>query len=465
MLTVEKIGGTSMTQFGDVVNNIIIANRTPDEYYNRIFVVSAYNNVTNWLLEHKKTGDPGVYTIFLEKKDFEVALDSLLFRLLDINRNFETVGLNLIEAEDFIRHRIGQAKVMLKSLSTVMASGYVNVDNICLAAREILASIGEAHSAWNSANILKNRGVNALFVDLCGFDDPSPLTIDERIRKAFNGIEFDKVLCVATGYTKGTEGIMREFDRGYTEVTFSKIAVEVNADEAIIHKEYHLSSADPNIVGLNKVITVGHTNFIVADQLADIGMEAIHPKAAKPLERAGINIRIKNTFEPEHPGTLISREYISPEPKVEIVSGANKKVLAIDVHDSGMVGEVGFDLHIMEYFRKHGVSYILKSTDASSITMVVWDNYKSRDLIKDLKNSFGSSNVEEKRVAIVCAMGSNINKPGFLYHATKALYENKINILSFGQSLRQVNMQFVIDKDNYEKAIIVLNEALCLAKW
>jgi len=68
-------------------------------------------------------------------------------------------------------------------------------------------------------------------------------------------------------------------------------------------------------------------------------------------------------------------------------------------------------------------------------------------------------------VAIVCAMGSNINKPGFLYHATKALYENKINILSFGQSLRQVNMQFVIDKDNYEKAIIVLNEALCLAKW
>ncbi len=96
---------------------------------------------------------------------------------------------------------------------------------------------------------------------------------------------------------------MRAFDRGYTEVTFSKVAVEVKANEAIIHKEYHLSSADPNIVGVGKTVPVGRTNYIIADQLADIGMEAIHPKAAKPLELANINIRIKNTFEPEHPGT------------------------------------------------------------------------------------------------------------------------------------------------------------------
>jgi aspartokinase len=54
MLTVHKIGGTSMTKFGDVVENIIIGQTEGENYYNRIFVVSAYNNVTNWLLEHKK---------------------------------------------------------------------------------------------------------------------------------------------------------------------------------------------------------------------------------------------------------------------------------------------------------------------------------------------------------------------------------------------------------------------------
>ena len=74
---------------------------------------------------------------------------------------------------------------------------------------------------------------------------------------------------------------MREFDRGYSEVTFSKIAVAVKADEAVIHEEFHLSSADPNIVGIDRSVPVGHTNYNVADQLADIGMEAIHLELAQ----------------------------------------------------------------------------------------------------------------------------------------------------------------------------------------
>lgn len=460
MLTVEKIGGTSMSQFKDVLENVIIGNRTPIELYNRVFVVSAYNNVTNWLLEHKKTGEPGVYVQFLENADYSIGLDSLCQRLLHINEGFEEIGLNQKEAKEFITYRIEQAKTMLFSLTRVLASGYVNIDDICLAAREILASIGEAHSAWNSVNILNNNGISARFIDLCGFNDSMPLTIDERIHKAFNKIDFSDTLCIATGYTKGTEGIMRAFDRGYTEVTFSKIAVEIQANEAIIHKEYHLSSADPNIVGVEKTVPVGQTNFIIADQLADIGMEAIHPKAAKPLELANINIRIKNTFEPEHPGTLISKDYVSEIPKIEIVSGT-KKVLAIEIHDPMMVGEVGFDLRIMQTFERFGVSYILKSTNANSITMVVWDNYKSRELISELELNFYQ--VITKRVAIVCVMGTNIAIPGFLYRASKALYEEGINIESFAQSLRQVNMQFVINREHYDKAVISLNNALCLS--
>jgi len=193
--------------------------------------------------------------------------------------------------------------------------------------------------------------------------------------------------------------------------------------------------------------------------LADIGMEAIHPKAAKPLELANINIRIKNTFEPEHPGTLISKNYISKTPKIEIVSGTDK-VLAIEIHDPMMVGEVGFDLKIMQVFEKHSISYILKSTNANSITMVVWDNYKSRDLIADLENIFYKIVIE--RVAIICVMGTNIAMPGFLYKASKALYDSNINIESFAQSLRQVNMQFVIKREFYKQGVIVLNDALCL---
>lgn len=447
-----------MSQFQDVMQNIIIGNRKGDDLYNRIFVVSAYNNVTNWLLEHKKTGEHGIYNKFLNGEDYSAALDSFCQRLLLINDGFADYGLDLKEARDFIRFRVDQAKTLLYSLGKVLASGYVNRTDIHLAAREILASIGEAHSGWNSVNILNNNGVNARFIDLSGFNDNEPLTIDERIHKEFKDIDFSKILCIVTGYTKGTEGIMRAFDRGYSEVTFSKIAVEVKADEAVIHKEYHLSSADPKIVGVENSIPVGHTNYIIADQLADIGMEAIHPKAAKPLELAGIDIRIKNTFEPEHPGTIISRDYISPEPRVEIVSGS-RKMVAIEVHDPMMVGEVGFDGRIMSYLVKYDVSYILKSTNANSITMVVWDNEKSKNLINILKDVFYQ--VTAKPMAIVCVMGTNIALPGFLYRAAQALYEKGINIESFAQSLMQVNMQFVITREHYEEAVIALNEALC----
>ena len=459
MLTVEKIGGTSMTKFGDVLRNIIIGNRKETDYYNRIFVVSAYNGVTNWLLEHKKTGEPGVYDFFVRGEDYQVELEKLLGKLIEINKTLADIKLNQEEADKFITDRVKQSRDYLNSLTEVLASGYVNRQNILLAAREILASIGEAHSAFNSVNILQNHGLNATFVDLCGFHDTEYLTIDERIHKAFVGLDCSSTISVVTGYTKGTEGIMREFDRGYSEVTFSKIAVEIKADEAVIHKEYHLSTADPMIVGIENSRPVGQTNYNVADQLADIGMEAIHPRASKPLEVAGINIRIKNTFEPDHPGTLISREYVGEKSMVEIVTGTDK-VVAIEVHDPYMVGHVGFDLDIMRLIQKYNISYILKATNANSITMVIWEKDADEKLLEELRETY--YRITFKKVAIVSALGTNIAMPGALAKATGALYENDINIESVSQSLMQVNMQFVIDRKDYTKAIVAMNRALCL---
>jgi aspartate kinase len=459
MLTVEKIGGTSMSKFEDVLNNIILKPRNEFGYYNRIFVVSAYNNVTNWLLEHKKTKEPGIYQKFVNGENYNKALQEMLDKLTSINRTFEGIGLNQVKADDFIAKRILQAKNYLDSLAGVLATGYVSRQNILLAAREILSSIGEAHAAFNSVDILEHNRIKATFVDLCGFNDAEYLTIDERIHKAFTNLDFTSTIPVVTGYTKGTEGIMREFDRGYSEVTFSKVAVEVKADEAIIHKEFHLSSADPNIVGISKSIPVGFTNYNVADQLADIGMEAIHPKASKPLEMAGINIRIKNTFEPDHPGTLINKNYVGEQSKVEIISGTDM-VTAIEIHDPLMVGQVGFDLAIMQTFEQYKVSYILKTTNANSITQVIWDEDLSDMLISELKKRYYEVTI--KPVALVCALGTNIAQPGIIAKATTALADNKINIEAISQSMKQVNMQFVISRNDYKKAIIALNDTLCV---
>jgi aspartate kinase len=234
--------------------------------------------------------------------------------------------------------------------------------------------------------------------------------------------------------------------------------VAVKADEAVIHKEYHLSSADPAIVGLENSRPVGATNFNVADQLADIGMEAIHPKASKPLEVAGINIRIKNTFEPEHPGTLISKDYVGEESRVEIISGTDK-VVAIEVHDPFMVGQVGYDLNLMKIMQRYKISYILKATNANSITMVIWEKDISEALLTELKGLYHK--VTHKDAALVCAMGTNITYPGSLAKAATALFEGCVNVEAVSQSLMQVNMQFVIRRKDYHLAIRSLNRALC----
>lgn len=460
MLTVEKIGGTSMSKFEDVLHNIIGSPSSPKFRFGRVFVVSAYAGVTDKLLEDKKTNAPGIYCHFINGEGCEASLDQLLSDLLKVNETFVEIGLDYDAAREFLTERINQTKSYLHSMHEIISSGYVERGNIFSAARELLASLGETHSAFNSVNILQNQGISARLVDLTGFRDSRQLSIDERIEKSFKDVDPTKAIVIATGYTKGKEGIMREFERGYSEITFSRIATHLQADEAIIHKEFHLSSADPKIVGLDRAVPVGRTNYDVADQLADIGMEAIHPNASKPLEMAGINLRLKNTFEPDHPGTLISKDYIGPEAKIEIIAGSDK-IVVLEIHDSLMVGEIGYDLNIMKMFMKHSISYIMKATNANSISLVIWESDLSKALISELKEAYQTVTILP--AAIVCVIGSNIAMPNILARATNTLAKNHINVNCISQSLRQVNMQFVIDREKYKSAIIHLNDDLCFS--
>jgi aspartate kinase len=93
MLTVEKVGGTSMTAFRKVLNNIIFYQGTTAAIYNRIFVVSAFASVTDMLLKNKKTGSPGVYHRLARHQDFSESLKIVIVKLKGINREYATLGL------------------------------------------------------------------------------------------------------------------------------------------------------------------------------------------------------------------------------------------------------------------------------------------------------------------------------------------------------------------------------------
>ena len=107
--TVEKIGGTSMSNYEAVRDNIIIGNRKKDNLYQRIFVVSAYGGVTNELLEHKKTGEPGVYALFADAESdwaWGDDLTKLVKFLTDINGELFEDPMLKQQADQFITDRI-----------------------------------------------------------------------------------------------------------------------------------------------------------------------------------------------------------------------------------------------------------------------------------------------------------------------------------------------------------------------
>jgi aspartate kinase len=458
-ILVEKVGGTSMSSFEVVVDNVIRGFGGENKLNRRAIIVSAFGGITDLLLENKRDGAPGVYGHFIQGLDWRAALNHLRDIMYEHHRRFydQKLPLEVDRADQFVTERIDTVADFLNNVRSVLAYGYVESEPLMRAAREMLAGIGEAHSAFVATNILNNLQIPVTLVDLTGWDDNMALTIGGRIDFGLRQVDFNNTIAIITGYCKGTEGIMRHFDRGYSEVTFSQVAVTVQAIEAVIHKEFHLSSADPRIVGADKIVPIGRTNFDVADQLADVGMEAIHPKASKPLERAGIAVRVRNVFDPNHTGTLITIDGRSSVARVEIITGT-RNMRMLEVYDTAMVGGVGFDYAIMDVIVRAGMSYVFKGTNANTITMTFHDRDWQPNFCETLAKDF--EYVTCHQVSLVCVVGSNLDDTRILALATQALSKGNIKVLAFSQASRSTSIQFVVEREYYDAAIRVLHSEL-----
>ena len=254
---------------------------------------------------------------------------------------------------------------------------------------------------------------------------------------------------------------MTSFDRGYSEMTFSRLAVLTQAREAIIHKEFHLSSADPRLVGENNAVPIGRTNYDVADQLANLGMEAIHPKAAKGLRKNNISLRVKNTFEPEHTGTLITGDYVSNSPCVEIIAGC-KGVYALELFDQDMAGCIDdYDTEVLAIIKRFKAHIVSKDINANTLTHFLSTNLKTVKRIQAaVEERFTDAELNQRKVAIVSAIGSDMQIPGILAKAVQALASKNICVLAVHQSMRQVDMQFIVSESDYDATVKSLHAAL-----
>lgn len=470
--SVEKIGGTSMAATATLFDNVLIAGRKGADLYNRIFVVSAYAGITDLLLEHKKSGKPGVYARFIADDGaggWREAMAQVRRAMRERNAEMFARGESLKAADAFVDKRIHALSACLDDLARLRSH-----DRFCLkdqlitfclkdqliTVRELLAGLGEAHSAHSTVLLLRDRGVNAHFVDLTVRDQQDMASLDACIAEALEPIDLSTTLPIVTGYAACAEGMVRRYARGYSEMTFSRIAVLTKAREAIIHKEFHLSSADPRLVGVDKARKIGRTNYDVADQLANLGMEAIHPGASRGLRRTDIPLRVRNTFDREDEGTLIRGDYVSDTPRVEIVTGI-RHVQALEFFEQDMVGVKGYDAAILEALTRHGAWIVSKSSNANTIT-----HYLSTDaatmtrVIHDLQALYPDASIAAHPVAMVSVIGSDISRPALLSDALAALAGAGIGIIAMQHQIRNVDVQFIVDVGTFDAAVRALHGAL-----
>lgn len=461
--TVEKIGGTSMSRSHDLLRTVLIGGRKGVELYNRVFVVSAYGGMTDALLEHKKSGEPGVYALFASAESgwqWGDALTAVAAKMADRNAEIFPDPAARELADKFIRERIEGVRSCLIDLSRLCSFGHFQLQAHLLTVREMLSALGEAQSAYNTALLLTQNGVNARFIDLTGWRQDGELPLDEHIARQFEGVDLSRELPIVTGYAQCAEQLMKTYDRGYSEVTLSRVAVVTGATEAIIHKEFHLSSADPKVVGADRVRVIGQTNYDVADQLSNMGMEAIHPRAAKSLRQAGIPLRVANAFEPDHPGTVITSDAPPESPGAEIVTGL-KGVFALEFYDQDMVGVKGYDAKILDALTRHKVWIISKTSNANTITHYLKGSMKAiRRVETDLAEAFPTATTNLRKLAMVSAIGRDLRGARILPRALAALDDAGIEPVGLTDMVRKVDVQVMVEEDDFERAVIALHKGL-----
>ena len=138
-----------------------------------------------------------------------------------------------------------------------------------------------------------------------------------------------------------------------------------------------------------------------------------------------------------------------------------RDILAIEIFDPDMVGAWGYDYKVLSTFNRHQLSYIAKNTNANTITHYVCEREDCvPQVVEELRSALPAASISVVKVAIIAVIGSNMKLPGFLSRASDALARSGINILALDQCMRQVNMQFIVDRDDFEQAQIALHREL-----
>ncbi len=428
-----------------------------------VVVASALSGVTNQLLEAGQ----------LASQSNE--------RYKDVVASIEEKHLHIIK--DLIEVRghsrvVAYTKNLLNELEDLLHGVYL-LKELSARTQDLLVSFGERMSCNLLASLLQQQGIEATYVDArslvrtdnhfgnASVDFSTTYRLIKEEINTFAGIK------VVTGFIGSTaKGETTTLGRGGSDYTAALLAAALDAELIEIWTDVNgMMTADPRKV--SNAFTLPQVSYVEAMEMSHFGAKVIYPPTLQPAFGKQIPIVIKNTFEPDHPGTLITSDSGSNDFLIKGISSIDDIAL-ITLEGSGLVGVAGVAARLFGVLARNHINIILitQASSEHSITFAVLPT--CGELVKEVVEAefyseISAGLVQPVRVetgrSIVACIGENMRKrAGISAQLFNALGRNGISVAATAQGSSELNISIVISKSDLSKALNALHEAFFLSE-
>ena len=454
-MKVLKFGGSSVANAENIQRSLSIVARSV-ESDRCIVVFSAMQGTTDDLIDVGKRAEAGDEGFRQKIGEIRQRHSKVIEELcVDDSKTADAVEVHLSELE-----RLCEGVALISELSPR------TLDRI--------ASFGELLSTKIIAAAARKQGIE------CEWKDSRELIrTDTRFGSAAVDFAFthaqirdyfkssDAKLTVVPGFiASDANGSTTTLGRGGSDYTAAILAAA--ADVAMLEIWTDVSgmmTADPRLV--RNVRQIKRTTYREAMELSHFGAKVIYPPTIHPVMSKGIPIRIKNTFDPDHPGTLIEAEVDAAGEMIRGISSIDK-ICVLNLEGSGMVGIPGFSKRLFDVLSRAEINVILITQSSSEHSICVGIEERYAEIAKEVVDREFESEISvgrieplkvEKGFAVLAVVGDNMKAhTGVSGRLFSTLGQNGINIHAIAQGSSERNISAIISSTDVKKAVNTLHE-------
>ncbi|MEL6671294.1 MAG: bifunctional aspartate kinase/homoserine dehydrogenase I [Bacteroidota bacterium] len=465
-MKVLKFGGSSVAnakRIAHVADIIAHAATGPEK---PMVIVSAMGGMTNLLIEMSEIAAAGSEAYKPKLAQFSIKHMQVVDELIDGEDKFPEIRQEIID---------GQVE-----LGNLLQGLFLTRD-LTPRTLDYIKSFGERSCAFMIAGVMKARGLDSTYInarELIKTNDTygnAKIYIDEtyqNIRKFRQ--EHPDQIGIVTGFIASTrDGITTTLGRGGSDYTASIFGSALAADEIQIWTDVDgVMTADPRNV--KQAFPVPSMSYEEALEMSHFGARVIYPPTIIPALEKKIPIRIKNTFNPEAVGTLISDD---PEPYDTIVKGIASigDISLLTLEGSGLFGASSTAARLFNVLANKHVNAILITQGSSEHTLSFAIRPEDGEIAKAAIEEEFALEIQakliepvrvEKDLAVIAAIGDNMkSRPGISGKLFQALGKNGVNVIATAQGSSERNISVVICKEDEAKALTAIHDVFFLSDY